>query len=340
MKITPIEIRQHTFEKSMRGYRPDEVDAFLASLSQEWERVVGDQKMLKMQLELAEKELNKLREVEMTLFRTLKTAEDTSSQITEQARVAGEQHLSEARQKADDILADARKRSSIMVQDSENQARYIKDNIINDLKSTEHDLKALERYKDNLVIQIRTLAVNANESVDRFEKKFARQSIQSKIDEVTAEVNESKAAEVAPEPATRTAPFVEVMPTELPADAEIPSETPTILERDLDTDSPTPAPATENTPPVDESAAEPGVNTPVVTAYGSPEELPPLTDEDDELPTVANVSESIMAGASHAAATAQQNDTHPNNLNGQAATPNPVPDSGDKREGGSFFDQI
>jgi cell division initiation protein len=56
MKITPIEIRQHTFEKKgFGGYRPDEVDAFLASLSQEWERVTSEGKMLKMQLELAEK---------------------------------------------------------------------------------------------------------------------------------------------------------------------------------------------------------------------------------------------------------------------------------------------
>ena len=89
MKITPIEIRQHTFEKGLRGYRTEDVDAFLVSLSQEWERLTSEYKMLKMQLEIAEKELGKLKEVEMTLFRTLKTAEDTSTQITEQANNAG-----------------------------------------------------------------------------------------------------------------------------------------------------------------------------------------------------------------------------------------------------------
>ena len=108
MKITPIEIRQHTFEKALRGYKTEEVEAFLSSLSQEWERVVGEQKMLKMQLELAEKELNKLKEVELTLFRMLKTAEDTSSQITEQANRAADQHMTDARKKADEMIADAR----------------------------------------------------------------------------------------------------------------------------------------------------------------------------------------------------------------------------------------
>lgn len=190
MKITPIEIRQHTFEKGLRGYKTDDVDAFLVSLSQEWERLTGEYKMLKMQLEIAEKELGKLKEVEMTLFRTLKTAEDTSTQITEQANKAGEKYVDEAKHQADEIIADARKRSALMVQDAENQARYLKDNILNDIKSLEHDFKALESYKENLAVQIRTLANNAVDSVDRFEKKFAKQNLKGKIDEVTAQIQD------------------------------------------------------------------------------------------------------------------------------------------------------
>jgi cell division initiation protein len=192
MKITPIEIRQHTFDKGLRGYKTEDVDAFLISLSQEWERITSDFKMLKMQLEMSEKELGKLKEVEMTLFRTLKTAEDTSTQLTDQATKAGDQYIAEAKQKADDILADARKRSALMVQDAENQARYLKDNILNDLKAMEHDFKALETYKENLAVQIRTLASNATDSVDRFEKKFAKQNLMGKIDEVATKIANEK----------------------------------------------------------------------------------------------------------------------------------------------------
>lgn len=190
MKITAIEIRQHTFDKGLRGYKTEEVDAFLVSLSQEWERVIGDYKMLKMQLEMSEKELGKLKEVEMTLFRTLKTAEDTSTQITDQATKAGDQYMNEAKQKADEILADARKRSALMVQDAQNQARYLKDNILNDLKTMEYDFKALETYKENLALQIRALASGAVDSVDRFEKKFAKQNLKGKIDEVATQITD------------------------------------------------------------------------------------------------------------------------------------------------------
>lgn len=214
MKITPTGIRQHTFEKGLRGYRVEEVDAFLSSLSEEWERLTSDYKMLRMQLELAEKELGKLKEVEMTLFRTLKTAEDTSTQITDQASKAGEKHIGEAKQKADELLADARKRSVLMVQDAENQARYLKDNILNDLKSLEHDFKALENYKENLAVQIRTLAGNAVDSVERFEKKFTKQNLKGKIDETATQIKDElgqvdrknggstkNSAQIRPEPA-------------------------------------------------------------------------------------------------------------------------------------------
>ena len=232
MKITPIEIRQHTFDKGLRGYRTEDVDAFLSSLSQEWERVTSDHKMLKMQLELAEKELGKLKEVEMTLFRTLKTAEDTSTQITEQANQAGAKYVDEAKQKADEMLAEARKRSVLMVQDAENQARFLKDNILNDLKSLEHDFKALEGYKENLAIQIRSLASNAVDSVDRFEKKFSKQNLKGKIDEVASQIKdelkqpEGNANNEAPEELTAQTDPTSDLPSLTEREASIPEAIP------------------------------------------------------------------------------------------------------------------
>lgn len=220
MKITPIEIRQHTFDKGLRGYRTEDVDAFLSSLSQEWERVSSEQKMLKMQLELAERELNKLKEIEMTLFRTLKNAEDNSSQISDQATRAAEQHIAEARRKSDELLADAKKRSVLMVQDAENQARYLKDNILNDLKAMEHDFKAMERYKENLMTQIRTLASNAVDSVERFERKFAKSSFQEKI----AEVSGHLAPEPEALPVTESVAEMPVTPVESYVQEPIPQQ--------------------------------------------------------------------------------------------------------------------
>lgn len=192
MKISPIDIRQHTFEKGFRGYDVDDVNAFLNSLSQEWERVMSENKMLKMQLEIAEKELNKLRDVEMTLFRTLKTAEDTSTQITEQANKAAEKYLEESRRKTDETIADTNRKAAMIVQDAENEARYVREEIINELKNQERDFKAMEKYRDNVVVQLKSLVSSTIETVERFEKKFSQDSsFAQKMEEIKQQVTEA-----------------------------------------------------------------------------------------------------------------------------------------------------
>lgn len=188
MKISPIDIRQHTFEKGFRGYNIDEVNAFLNSLSQEWERVMNEQKMLKMQLEIAEKELNKLKDIEMTLFRTLKTAEESSLQITDKANRAAEKYLEESRQKSDELLSETRRKAAMLMQDAENQARYIKESMSEGLKNQERDFRAIEKYRDNLIIQLRSLANTTNETVDRFEAKFGKESLLTQIDDLRSQL--------------------------------------------------------------------------------------------------------------------------------------------------------
>ena len=59
MRVTPLEIRQKTFEKHFRGYDKDEVNGFLLTLSQEWERIVDENKELRIKLEATDREVTK-----------------------------------------------------------------------------------------------------------------------------------------------------------------------------------------------------------------------------------------------------------------------------------------
>ena len=205
MKITPIEIRQHTFQRGLRGYDTEEVTAFLTSLSNEWERVLNENKMLKMQLEIAEKDLNKLRELELTMLRMMKSAEDTSIQMTEQAKTAAEQYINDARQKGEEMISEARKRGSMLITDSENQAKYIREEVLGEFKNHERDLKAMEKYRDNLIVQLKTLANNTSDSVERFEKKFSETVLKGKITDFKGQINQSIATDEADQKARAAA---------------------------------------------------------------------------------------------------------------------------------------
>jgi len=183
MKITPLEIRQNEFEKTFRGYNIEEVDSFLINLSQEWERFQNESKMLRMQLEIAEKEANKLREIEMSLYKTLKTAEDTSTMITEQANQQAYTYIQETKLQGERLLIDAQQKANEIVRQAEEQVKYIREVVLGDVKVLERDFRAMDHYKTNLLAQMRNLSTSTLEHVQRFEDKFDKEGVDANFKE-------------------------------------------------------------------------------------------------------------------------------------------------------------
>lgn len=184
MKITPIEIRQKSFEKkAFGGYDKDEVTAFLQALSQEWEKVNNEMRELKLRLEMAEKEVGQLRQVETSLFKTLKTAEDTGSYIVEQAKKDAEIKVKEAQLKADEILADARNQAKNMVQKADVKAKNFLQESLAEMKKIKQECVMLEDYRDNLVAELKNMAYSMLDKANRSENKNILDTFESKIRE-------------------------------------------------------------------------------------------------------------------------------------------------------------
>lgn len=171
MRITPLEIRQHTFDKTFRGYDAESVDAFLLSLSQEWERVAEELRQSKNQLELAEREVSRMKEIETSLFKTLKIAETAQQEINDKAKLEANRVLEAAKIEAEEILNDARKKADMNIIDSENKAQFILKDAVSDLRHFEKDFKAMERYKDHLVFELKQFATETLDKVKAFEER-------------------------------------------------------------------------------------------------------------------------------------------------------------------------
>lgn len=165
MKITSLEIKQHEFEKSFRGYDIEEVNHFLSNIAQEWERMMSESKMLKMQLDISEKEASKLREVEMTLIKTLRTAEDTSTRLTENAATEASKKVAEAQQKATQIIAEAENTASQLVADAEQKVSNINAAAKAEFAELEVNFQNLEGEKGQLIDQLKTIASQINQIV-------------------------------------------------------------------------------------------------------------------------------------------------------------------------------
>ena len=164
MKITPLEIRQKSFEKKLRGYDKDEVIAFLQSLSNEWERVLDENKEYKIKLDQSQKEVQKLREVESSLFKTLKTAEDTGANLIDQANKTAELHLKEVQMNAEALMSEAKSKASDIIERAEQEAKDMIEEMQEAVEKLDQNYHELENYRSNVIKELKHLS---NEIIDK-----------------------------------------------------------------------------------------------------------------------------------------------------------------------------
>ncbi|WP_400193767.1 DivIVA domain-containing protein [Hymenobacter sp. B81] len=171
MKITPLDIRQKTFERAFRGVDKDEVDAFLLTLSQQWERLTDENRELRRQLDQAQHDVQKMREVETSLYRTLKTAEDTSTSIVDQAQKSAELKQREAQLQAEQLLADARQKARRVVDEAYQQAEKAVADMQAEVNTLGQEHQRLESVLDTLMRDLQHLAAGVQEKVEKAQQR-------------------------------------------------------------------------------------------------------------------------------------------------------------------------
>ena len=181
MKITPLEIRQKAFEKVFRGYDKDEVNAFLLTLSQEWEKLMDENKSLSIKLESMDNENKKLREVESSLYKTLKTAEDTGASMVEQANKAAELQIKETKMKAENIISESKGKAKNIIESSEKEAQQIVKDMMDEVKSLEQSYNMLMTLKSDLLTELKNFTSDTLDKVEQFKVKKERYNIDKHI---------------------------------------------------------------------------------------------------------------------------------------------------------------
>jgi cell division initiation protein len=138
---------------------------------------VEDHKESKYKLELAEKEVSKLRDVEASLFKTLKTAEDTGNSMVEQASKKAELTMRETDLKAETMLNDARARAREIMDEAEEKAQRLMSAMESRVKEMAQHYRMLENHRDNLLSDLLVLANNTLERVEQAEAKVKKHDL-------------------------------------------------------------------------------------------------------------------------------------------------------------------
>jgi len=117
MRFTPLDIQSHHFARSLRGYAPEEVDAFLRMVAEDLEGVIRDSDRLREHMRELEARVEELGGREEILRATLMTAQEVSDDLRRTAAKEAEVLLAEAEVKAEKVLDAAHRRVAKLTED-------------------------------------------------------------------------------------------------------------------------------------------------------------------------------------------------------------------------------
>ncbi|MCL6595997.1 MAG: DivIVA domain-containing protein [Firmicutes bacterium] len=146
MPITPVDVHNKEFRRSLWGFNEDEVDEFLDELGADYEAVIRERDALREQVESLRQQLMQYKELEDNLQRALVVAQSTAEEVRQSARKESELTIQEAQARAQRILEEA-------------QAK---------IRALENDQRELEREINVYRARVRSLLQSTMDLIDNF----------------------------------------------------------------------------------------------------------------------------------------------------------------------------
>lgn len=182
MRITPLDVRKQEFRRVVRGVDADEVHAFLATVADEYEAVLTDNKHLREKVMELDEKVGEYRTMERTLRDTLLTAE----------RV-----MTEARQ-------NARKEAELILRDAQLRASQATNNIEQRVDALRAQLRELRGQRDAFLARMQSLAEAQVGLVGSYRKDFSNDD--DRIERLMRDPQSTGEASAAPREEQRQAP--------------------------------------------------------------------------------------------------------------------------------------
>lgn len=178
MKVSPLSIKKQEFNKGLRGYDKEEVQAYLEKLADEFDIIQKENESLKKELEEANERLTEFRKIEKNLQSTLLRAQESSSKSIESTKKQAGLIIKEAEIKASQILEKARENAN-EIRNAVIHLREERDMIVSklqaivntqsqilEMKNQDSDREE-EKEKSKKTEEIKKIEIDVNEIVNK-----------------------------------------------------------------------------------------------------------------------------------------------------------------------------
>lgn len=165
-----MQIPEVSFSKSFRGFDVQEVSDYVQSVALFEEEMNRQQAMLLEKVQTLEQEVNRLREVETSLFRAMKLAEEAQKNWQEKVEKEAAKVLESAKKQAETVLAAAEKEAQKAKLFVENERKQLIGQVEQEVKEQTRELKRLERIQAEIAGQLANFARQTLTSVEAWSK--------------------------------------------------------------------------------------------------------------------------------------------------------------------------
>ena len=134
MRLSPLIIKKQEFTKSLRGFDPEEVQAFLDKMASEFDLLLQENESLNEEVESLNQRVTEFQSIEKNLQDTLLKAQESSTKAIESSKKQTNLIIKEAEIKASQMLENAKQEAN-EIQNAVVNLREERDLIVAKLKS-------------------------------------------------------------------------------------------------------------------------------------------------------------------------------------------------------------
>ena len=184
MRISAQDIRNKDFERKFKGYDNQDVDAFLQSLSTEWEKLVSENGSFGAKHEKILRENSKLKEIEASLLKTISEFKKSGPDAVKNAQKSASIYIRDAKASADRLILGSNQKARNIVGNAHKEALKIIQKLKKALSEMESAYNSLAGQRDRLVGELSTLAFDIHNRLDRSNKRYEAISIEKELQDV------------------------------------------------------------------------------------------------------------------------------------------------------------
>ncbi len=162
-----------SFSKGFRGYDVAEVQAYVNSVDQFAAESARNEQVMQEKIQQLEQEVNRLREVESSLFRAMKLAEEAQVHWQQKVEKEAEGMLADAKKKANALLAESEqsvKKAALLV---ENERKQLLAQAEQELKEKQREMARLEAVQQAFAEQMLELSQQTIDQLATWKKDVA-----------------------------------------------------------------------------------------------------------------------------------------------------------------------